>query len=192
MNFNEYIDQSAVTAIYPDAGTDFDYPGLGLAGESGEVCEKLKKAIRDDGGILTEARRDALIKEMGDVAWYMAAMARTVIETYTCMVTIGRWDVEVDELVHLDGSEDIRAASCSARLMAFYGAKASVENITHGSKDMKPIGVRICDDLSDMFDQWLAICEDLSLQPSMILKTNLNKLLKRKDEGKLQGDGDDR
>lgn len=43
----------------------------GLAGESGEVLEKIKKYVRD--GALD---RDALIKEMGDVAYYWARIAK--------------------------------------------------------------------------------------------------------------------
>ena len=48
---------------------------LGLAGETGETSEKLKKAIRDDGGIVTEERRAAIKKELGDVLWYIAALS---------------------------------------------------------------------------------------------------------------------
>lgn len=76
LTFAEYQAQSRTTAVYPgrDQG-NITYPALGLAGESGEVCEKIKKAIRDDGGIVTPARRDLLAKELGDVLWYVAALA---------------------------------------------------------------------------------------------------------------------
>ncbi|MBI2109656.1 hypothetical protein HYT58_00585, partial [Candidatus Woesearchaeota archaeon] len=46
MEFSEYQKQSRKTAIYPKAGFGFVYPAFGLAGETGEVLEKLKKAIR--------------------------------------------------------------------------------------------------------------------------------------------------
>ena len=51
------------------------YPALGLAGEAGEVAEHAKKAIRDDGGIVTEERRRAMAKELGDVLWYVSQLA---------------------------------------------------------------------------------------------------------------------
>lgn len=51
------------------------YPALGLAGETGEVVEKIKKMIRDDGAQLTEERQQLLKKELGDVLWYVAALA---------------------------------------------------------------------------------------------------------------------
>jgi NTP pyrophosphatase (non-canonical NTP hydrolase) len=51
------------------------YPALGLAGEAGEVAEHAKKAIRDDAGVVTEERRRAMAKELGDVLWYVSQLA---------------------------------------------------------------------------------------------------------------------
>jgi NTP pyrophosphatase (non-canonical NTP hydrolase) len=39
------------------------------------VAEKIKKMLRDDGGQLSQERRDALSKELGDVLWYLAQLA---------------------------------------------------------------------------------------------------------------------
>jgi NTP pyrophosphatase (non-canonical NTP hydrolase) len=75
VDFAEYQSRSRETAVYPDAGTNIVYPALGLCGEAGETAEKVKKAIRDDGGTLTEARREALAAELGDVLWYVAQLA---------------------------------------------------------------------------------------------------------------------
>lgn len=63
------------TTIYPDRGNNLAYPALGLAGETGEVCEKLKKIIRDKGGIVSAEDRLAMLKELGDVLWYVGALA---------------------------------------------------------------------------------------------------------------------
>jgi NTP pyrophosphatase (non-canonical NTP hydrolase) len=51
---------------------------LGLAGESGEVADKVKKILRDDEGCLTSESRFALAKELGDVLWYLATCARYI------------------------------------------------------------------------------------------------------------------
>ena len=75
MRFSEYQTRSRVTAVYPDAGSNIVYPALGLCGEAGETAEKIKKAIRDDAGTLTEERREAIAAELGDVLWYAAQLA---------------------------------------------------------------------------------------------------------------------
>jgi NTP pyrophosphatase (non-canonical NTP hydrolase) len=75
MNLNDYQTQALQTAIYPDRGVNFVYPALGLVGEAGEVADKLKKVIRDNGGVLTDPVRDAVAKEIGDVLWYVAVLA---------------------------------------------------------------------------------------------------------------------
>jgi len=75
MLLSDYQSRSRVTAVYPDHGDNLLYPTLGLCGEAGEVAEKVKKMIRDDGGILTDERRAALSKELGDVLWYVAQVA---------------------------------------------------------------------------------------------------------------------
>jgi len=57
MEFNEYQKLSRRTAIYPVIGQSFIYPALGLAGESGEVVEKIKKLFRDNNGQIDDEQR---------------------------------------------------------------------------------------------------------------------------------------
>jgi NTP pyrophosphatase (non-canonical NTP hydrolase) len=49
---------------------------LGLMGEVGEVAERLKKAIRSGHDINSPEVREKLMDEMGDVLWYVAAVAQ--------------------------------------------------------------------------------------------------------------------
>ena len=60
--------------MYPGRGNNLTYPTLGLSGESGEVAEKVKKLIRDKGGVLDDTVRADLGKELGDVLWYVAQL----------------------------------------------------------------------------------------------------------------------
>jgi NTP pyrophosphatase (non-canonical NTP hydrolase) len=55
----------------PTKEHDLPIMALGLAGESGEVIEHIKKLIRDD-----YLDHDALKKELGDVAFYWARICR--------------------------------------------------------------------------------------------------------------------
>jgi NTP pyrophosphatase (non-canonical NTP hydrolase) len=75
VHLSDYQRRSRATAVYPDAGSNLTYPALGLCGEAGEAAEKVKKAIRDDGGRLTSERREGLAGELGDVLWYAAQLA---------------------------------------------------------------------------------------------------------------------
>ncbi len=74
MELSEYQRRSRRTAEYPREAW-LAYPALGLAGEAGEVAEHAKKAIRDDAGTVSDQRRAAMAKELGDVLWYVAQIA---------------------------------------------------------------------------------------------------------------------
>jgi NTP pyrophosphatase (non-canonical NTP hydrolase) len=74
MDFSHYQELSRRTAAYPREAW-LSYPALGLAGEAGEVAEHAKKALRDDGGAITEERRAQLARELGDVLWYVSQLA---------------------------------------------------------------------------------------------------------------------
>jgi NTP pyrophosphatase (non-canonical NTP hydrolase) len=74
VDFSSYQRRSRRTAEYPREAW-LTYPALGLAGEAGEVAEHAKKAIRDDAGTITDERRAAMAKELGDVLWYTAQLA---------------------------------------------------------------------------------------------------------------------
>ncbi|AXC33424.1 hypothetical protein SEA_EBONY_65 [Mycobacterium phage Ebony] len=79
----EYQLRSADTAIYPGAGdadsiTGLSYTAMGLAGEAGEVANKVKKILRDQDGIITIENRVQLHKELGDVLWYLSQLATQI------------------------------------------------------------------------------------------------------------------
>lgn len=75
MTLLEYTKEAEKTANYPK---DFarEYLSLGILGESGEVCDKFKKLIRDKGWYfgrpVEEVSAKAIALELGDVLWYVA------------------------------------------------------------------------------------------------------------------------
>jgi len=73
MHGNEYQKKAKETAHYSKKDGIY-YITIGLMGEAGEVANKVKKIIRDDGGQLTDQRREILKKELGDVMWYIAML----------------------------------------------------------------------------------------------------------------------
>jgi len=103
--FDQYQAAAKTTAVYPK-DANILYPALGLAGEvgevaekvcdgcgsgpwateaiakmashSGEACNQVKKVIRDDGCELSKERAQAIGKEIGGVLWYCAALASDI------------------------------------------------------------------------------------------------------------------
>lgn len=97
LTLTDYHAQAGQTAIYPRLHAMMDrsvvntgdpfyytqmqdlsvvYPALKLAGEAGEFAEKIGKLIRDEAGVISPASRLALLKELGDVLWYVSAASR--------------------------------------------------------------------------------------------------------------------
>lgn len=74
LTFGAYQEQALTTKIYPSDCTIF-YPALGLAGEAGELCNKIKKIYRDHLNIGRDEIRNPIKDELGDCLWYIAALA---------------------------------------------------------------------------------------------------------------------
>lgn len=75
MTFEEYQKRTADTAFYPQGLQGFVYCTLALGGETGEIQEKVKKIIRDKGGVASVEDKRELMKEIGDVLWYLSQLS---------------------------------------------------------------------------------------------------------------------
>jgi NTP pyrophosphatase (non-canonical NTP hydrolase) len=77
ITFNSYQNGTQATAKYPsDIIPDPLYLVLGMVGESGEVAEKIKKLYRDNKGVIPSPEwKEDMKKELGDVLYYLAALA---------------------------------------------------------------------------------------------------------------------
>lgn len=71
---NAYQEKARSFAVYPD-NIKLLYPVIGLAGESGEVCEKFKKIYRDSEGVISNENKRLIALELGDVLWYVSNIA---------------------------------------------------------------------------------------------------------------------
>ena len=93
---NQYQEWAKSTAIYEDQGEQggLIYAIMGMVGEAGELANEMKKVLRDDNTTthkrsdmsraakyLTRDRRDKMVLELGDVLWYIAAVARELDAT---------------------------------------------------------------------------------------------------------------
>ena len=64
-----------------DRCDNIEYLAIAINEEAGEIAGKVKKLIRDDYGVLTEERRLAIIKECGDVLYYLGRMCHFLNST---------------------------------------------------------------------------------------------------------------
>tara|TARA_B100000902_G_C27295129_1_gene909449 strand:+ start:1925 stop:2299 length:375 start_codon:yes stop_codon:yes gene_type:complete len=72
-----YQEIATTTQIYPREHAVF-YPALGLAGEAGEVANKIKKIMRDTKGDVNNLPgevKNQIASELGDCLWYISALA---------------------------------------------------------------------------------------------------------------------
>lgn len=81
IDMQTYGDQAITTLLhgahaYGDLDAEMMAQVLGLVGESGEFAEKVKKIVRDKKGIISDDDRAELLKELGDVLWYVNAVSR--------------------------------------------------------------------------------------------------------------------
>lgn len=88
MTFEKYNEVVKQFAQYPQLGANMVYPAMGIVGEAGELCDKIKKHWRNKtipGNInditamgatsLTIEEKANIVLEMGDVLWYLNALA---------------------------------------------------------------------------------------------------------------------
>jgi NTP pyrophosphatase (non-canonical NTP hydrolase) len=81
MTFNEYQTQAITTDLMKrSVDNNANDPAmvdkiLGLVGEAGEVAEKFKKIIRDKEGFISSEDKKDIVKELGDVVWYISVIA---------------------------------------------------------------------------------------------------------------------
>ncbi len=79
MNLDEYSKRAITTLTthydYGDITSQMMGQILGLSDESGEVLGKFKKLLRDKQGVLSEEDKREIMKELGDVLWYVNAVS---------------------------------------------------------------------------------------------------------------------
>lgn len=77
VGFDDYQAMAQSVAVYPGryGVMGVVYTALGMNGEAGEVAEKIKKILRDKNGAFDAESRAAILKELGDVLWYVTMCA---------------------------------------------------------------------------------------------------------------------
>lgn len=79
MDLDEFQRATNETAYYPGLGEEgvggLIYCTIALNEEAGELAGKVKKMMRDENCVMSKERRIAIVREAGDVLWYLARIA---------------------------------------------------------------------------------------------------------------------
>jgi hypothetical protein len=179
MNLQKYQSLALQTAIYPNVGNNTLYPALGLCGESGELCEKLKKIQRDKGGIISEEDKTLLLKEVGDVCWYLAAIYSEL-----------RMQLPDTDLI----IEDEEGQRPSIPILCLWVSVSSGVIASDASPySGLPINtLSIIETTGILIVSLAGICQSLGSNLPVVLEANIAKLQSRQERGVLQGSGDTR
>jgi NTP pyrophosphatase (non-canonical NTP hydrolase) len=80
--FDEYQKWAETTVLRPEL-QHAPYFALEVCDEAGEIAGKVKKAIRDNGGVIDDKMAAEIGKEIGDVLWPLANLARVLGLSFT-------------------------------------------------------------------------------------------------------------
>jgi NTP pyrophosphatase (non-canonical NTP hydrolase) len=76
MNYREEVMRNCPNFVTDTMEKKLSMSGLGVAGEGGEVADIIKKVLHHE--VPLDTVREKLIKEMGNVHWYLEYLAATL------------------------------------------------------------------------------------------------------------------
>lgn len=162
--FKQYQAEASTTAIYPRDAAVL-YPVLGFLGESGEMAEKLLKAMFPAGAP----------EGWDDRGMWMRNLFRAIND----LVTAAKSCEVLKKLIR------DKTAELPSGVMDEIKARVLVMTDVEREGFLKEVGDAAC---------WYAqaICGDMGVQLAQVAQQNRDKLFARKEKGTLQGSGDAR
>src|SRR5690606_1607122 len=168
---------------------NFDYPTLGLLGESGELCEKFKKLIRDSNidfknkdKELQLSHKDVmdLLKEIGDGCWYLNRIL------WAKNISFEDLEISCDhEYFEYNNILDFVRDAVNLAYNISNIVCTDYENDENYYSNLKILG-------SAYLSLQHKICNLIDSSLEIALKINIEKLEDRKQRGVLKGSGDNR
>lgn len=170
MNFQEYEEKAITTKVYAEEVAK-PYVVLGLCGEFGEFVEKLYKKVSPD----------LILKEVGDILWYSAAIRVELDLKPLEWPAVG----EMNEDALFEMQEKIGVI---AEQMKKYLRDDWKEGETEFPEERKE---KIHSALKDILVELQCLAaKGFGKDLQTIAAENIEKLAKRKEEGKIHGSGD--
>ncbi len=189
MNLNDYQQDAVSTAQYPVSTSDFDesqtaliYQALWMAGFVGNICNQVKKMLRDDNGVLTEDRKQVLDKLIDSAIQSLGWLGQSINK-----------ESNVSEKLNLD--ECIGLCYTSLGLIGEAGEfcdKAKHLMETDDEETIIKIKEDLCDELGDVEWYVASSAKELDRKLDSICEDNLAKLKDREERNVIQGSGNNR
>lgn len=174
MNCVEYQDAARSTAVYPNK-LEFLYPALGLAGEAGELCDKIAR----------DASSDEILKELGDVLWYVANVALDCGLLLHLVAEDDDWH-KIDPIFAINMPAELAKHVGVVCEMAKKTARDDGGTVTEERREKVRDGLHgVLRTLAGMVIPWGFSLKDAA-------EANIAKLKSRQSRGVLKGSGDNR
>lgn len=207
ITLNGYQRDASGTAIYPGRMSPHGmmYCALKMNGEAGELAEHVVNAKFQ--AAFTPAEIDLIVKEIGDVAWYCAAMCDELRASLGDVYFPRHTPITgaTDKLVLKLNAETGKIAELIGKAMRDegYGMPSTYTPgaLREGEKGngMTPSNLlsddryqKIAKHLEEIIEILSAIADNMGTNLGKALELNLKKLADRKARGTLQGSGDNR
>lgn len=179
MNYNKYNETTRETAVYPREVNNFGlaYCWFGLLGELSEL-RNVPEDVDPEG---IEGYKKNIIKESGDVFWYVSEICNNVSDLNFERVIVSALEISKFEF---PGFED----NYYHRIVEFS------ENIKKYYRDNKTLDINLMEKiLSDMLASIISLFDaEANVSLEEVLQINYEKLHNRRKTGTLHGDGDHR
>ncbi len=188
MNFNDYQEKAASVAIYPTDPEDIEIGNIAAyanalwaAAEIGEVCNKLKKVLRDDAGILTEEKQT----EIGSLAVIANQASSWLVQS------IESPNPEQEEHLNLN---EVGLAYTSLGLAGEVGELCDKikDRFDNNGQEESLNKDDMIGELGDILWYVANVAKELDISLDEVAEKNIEKLFSRKERGVIAGDGDNR
>ncbi len=186
--FDDYQNQAFKTALFPKIGHNIVYPVLGLAGETGELSEKLVSGVTST--LL-------ITYELGDIFWYLNVIA-TELGIYLREIAEITTEKPIVSFVEYENKCKYGITNkfeYTLRLNGEVGKLAEKIKKMFRDDDGDLTFERrqlMYNNLKSILWYFNGLASEFNISLSEIATKNIEKLTSRKDRGVLQGDGDER
>lgn len=206
-SFNTFQTHTRTTGVYPSkeipgAAPALSYLTLGLTGEAGEVSEHIADLTRDNNGALDADRRALLIKEVGDVSWYLTELTYHLYMNLSELAdgdSIAAFQASAPGVEVYPGRDQVGSPAALSwlghTLTASTGAVADqVKKVLRDDDGVLLLGRQeiIVPHLRRALWALSELSRHLQEPYGQVLAGNVEKLRDRKARGVLQGSGDTR